>query len=404
MLAGIAAAVFLISLEWATETRGHNPVIIWLLPFAGLFIGWVYHQYGSDVATGNNLILDEIHNPKSLIPPHMAPFILLGTILTHLFGGSAGREGTAVQMGASLSDQLTRIFRVEPEERKILLVAGAGAGFGAAIGAPWAGVVFGMEVINIGRLRLFAWYECLIASFVGYYVSLLMGSPHSHYPVIEIPALEFTTLFFIAVAGVAFGLSAKIFSISTHFVESSSRRFIRYPPLRPFLGGLLVVVLFYLEGTYRYVGLGIPYIQDALLNQSHFRDPALKSFFTSLTIGTGFKGGEFIPLVFIGTTLGSALGVILPVSFSLLAACGFAAVFGGAANTPIACSIMAMEIFGPKIGPFAFVACFVSYYFSGHHGIYKSQRVHIKKHKKLLWWLSWLGELPKIFFNENRGR
>jgi H+/Cl- antiporter ClcA len=388
VLAGIASSVFLISLEWATNTRDKAPVIIWALPIAGFFIGWTYHHFGKNVATGNNLILDEIHDPKKVIPVHMAPFILVGTILTHLFGGSAGREGTAVQMGASLSDQLTHFFRIEPEERKILLAAGAGAGFGAAVGAPWTGVLFGMEVINVGKLRLFAWFECFVASFVGFGVSHLLRAPHSQFPPIEIPSVDAKTLFFVGVAGIAFGISAKLFSMSTHLVERTAKRFISYPPLKPLIGGFLVVTLFYLEGTYRYVGLGIPYIQEALTNQVGFNEPLLKSIFTSLTIGTGFKGGEFIPLVFIGTTLGSALALVLPISFSLLAAVGFAAVFGGASNTPIACTLMTMEIFGYRIGPFAFVACFMSYYFSGHHGIYASQRIHRKKHQKLISWLT----------------
>lgn len=404
ILSGIAAAIFLISLEWATKTRNLNSEIIWLLPLAGFFIGWIYHKFGKDIAGGSNLIIDEIHDPRKTIPFHMAPFVLLGTLITHLFGGSAGREGTAVQMGATLSDQLYRFFNIEPEERRILLASGAGAGFGAAIGAPWAGVIFGMEVINIGHLRLFAFFQCLIASFVGYGVAILLGSPHSHYPLPEIPELSFQAVFWVAMAGIAFGVTANLFSMTTHSIERIGNHWVKYPPLKPFLGGLILVGLFYLEGSYRYVGLGIPYIQSALENIASFKDPFLKSIFTSLTVGTGFKGGEFIPLVFIGTTLGSALSFFIPVGFSLLAALGFAAVFGGAANTPIACTIMAMEIFGFRIGPFAFVACFMSYYCSGHHGIYKSQRIHMKKHKKLLWWLGWLGELPKRFLNGNGGK
>ncbi len=174
ILAGLAAAAFLILLAWATRTRDLHPQIIWFLPLAGFAIGLLYHHFGKGVEKGSNLILDEIHDPQNIVPVRMAPFILLGTIVTHLFGGSAGREGTAVQMGASLSDQLTYFFKIEPEERKILLVAGAGAGFAAAIGAPWAGTIFGMEVIAIGRLRTFAWLECLIASFTGYYGVLLV--------------------------------------------------------------------------------------------------------------------------------------------------------------------------------------------------------------------------------------
>lgn len=375
ILAGCAAAVFLISLEWVTQARDMNPVIILGLPLAGLFIGWVYHRYGRDISGGTNLILDEIHDPKNVVPLKMAPLILFSTLLTHLFGGSAGREGTAVQMSGSLADQLSRLFKIENEERKILLIAAAGAGFGAAIGAPWAGVVFGMEVIYVGRFKIFAWFECLVASFTGYYTAVFLGAHHTNYPTIDVGAFSFKILFYILIAGLLFGVAARVFILVTHTIERINDKFISYPPLKPFLAGLLLVGLYYFEGSYRYVGLGIPYIQQALSNPAAFADPILKTFFTSLTIGSGFKGGEFIPLVYIGTTLGSALSVLIPVSFKLLAAVGFAAVFAGASNTPIACTLMATEIFGLSIAPYALVACLASHYISGTKGIYKSQKI-----------------------------
>lgn len=375
---GLAATIFLISLEWVTGTRNTYPVIIWLLPIAGLGIGWVYYKFGQDVESGNSLIIDEIHTPKKIIPFHMTPFILLGTLMTHLFGGSAGREGTSVQMGASLSDQLSHFFKIEAEERKVLLVSGAGAGFAAAIGAPWAGVLFGIEMIYIGRFKFFALYQCLIASFVGYGITILLGAPHTHYPIPEIPDLSLQVVFWVAVAGLAFGIAARFFTVTTHIIEKLSQSWISYPPLKPFVGGLLLVGFFYWEGSYQYVGLGIPHIQSSLEQVTPFKDPVLKSLFTSLTVGTGFKGGEFIPLVFVGTTLGSALSVMIPLGFSFLAALGFAAVFGAATNTPIACTIMAMEVFGYQIGPFALVACLVSKFISGPQSVYKTQRTYKK--------------------------
>jgi len=379
LLAGLAATVFLYLLDWATNTRDQFPVLIWGLPIAGFIIGWVYYKWGQQSDRGNNLILDEIHDPQKTLPLRMAPLVLGGTLLTHLFGGSAGREGTAVQMGATLSDQLSKFFKIEAFERKILLVTGAGAGFGAAIGTPWAGVIFGMEVIQVGRLTPFAAIECIIASFVGYYTTVFLKAPHSEYPLFEIGNFDFKTFLFIAAAGIFFGLAARIFVFITHQVENLNSQMIRYPPLRPLVGGLLLVLFFYLESSNRYVGLGIPVIQEAFTEQAGFRDPALKAFFTALTVGSGFKGGEFIPLVFIGTTLGSALSVILPISFQLLAAVGFAAVFAGASNTPIACSIMAIELFGIEITPYALVACFISFFLSGKKSIYKSQRFLEKK-------------------------
>lgn len=399
LLAGMAATIFLVFLDIATKYRLHNQSIVWLLPIAGFVIGWIYHHYGKDSSNGSNLILDEIHDPKNVTPLRMGPLILLSTIVTHLFGGSAGREGTAVQMGASFSDQLARLFAVSNEERKILLAAGAGAGFGAAIGAPWAGIIFGMEVIHVGKLRLFAFFECFIASFVGYYTTQLFHAPHSRYSLVDIPSFDLKILFFVIIAGLIFGLTAKFFSICTHLIEKALSHFVKYPPLKPFLAGILLVILYYIEGSYQYTGLGIEIIQKALSEKVSFILPIFKTGFTSLTIGSGFKGGEFVPLVFIGTTLGSALGAILPISYGFLAALGFSAVFAGAANTPIACTIMAMEIFGYRIGLYGLTACLMSYYFSGHHGIYKSQKIYMKKHKLLLARLIWLGELPKRFLN-----
>lgn len=393
VLAGLAATVFLVLLEIATNAREAQPAIIWFLPLAGFFIGGLYHQYGRDVAAGNNLILDEIHDPKNITPARMAPFILLGTLITHLFGGSAGREGTAVQMSASLADQLNRFFKIDAEERKILLVCGTGAGFGAAIGAPWAGLFFGMEVLRVGRLRLFAFAESAIASFVAYGFTRLLHAPHSQYPLFEIPGVQVTTLAFVAAAGVIFGLTARVFMELTHWVEHAQKRFISYPPLKPALAGVILVVFFYLEGSYRYDGLGIPVIQEALRAVAPAMDPVYKTIFTALTVGSGFKGGEFIPLVFIGTTLGSALSLWLPAAFQLLAATGFAAVFAGAANTPVACTVMAMEIFGPRIGVYALVACLASFLVSGPRGIYKSQRRESSKPQALWATLKGLGSL-----------
>lgn len=375
-MAGAAAAAFLYALDWATYFRDQKPALIYFLPLAGLFIGWTYHRF-RNVAGGTNLILDEIHDPKKIVPIYMAPLILLSTVLTHLFGGSAGREGTAVQMGASLADQLSHLFPMEKGERKILLVAGAGAGFGAAIGAPWAGALFGMEVIAIGRLRPFAWFECLVASFAAYYMTLALHAPHSKYPLPEIPAFTVSAAITVIVAGVIFGLAALLFARGTHLVEKILAKV--SPVVRPALGGIVLVGLFHWEGTFRYVGLGIPVIQEALLQPASFHDSLFKALFTALTLGAGFKGGEFIPLVFIGATLGSALAVILPLPFSLLGALGFAAVFGGAANTPIACTLMAMEIFGFGIWPFALLACFASYFSSGHKGIYSRQKIDRNK-------------------------
>tara|TARA_B100001248_G_scaffold262703_2_gene261203 strand:+ start:9256 stop:10452 length:1197 start_codon:yes stop_codon:yes gene_type:complete len=372
VLAGISATLFLFALKWATDYREDHMILIWFLPVAGFFIGWVYYAFGKDVAAGNNLIIDEIHDPKKVIPFRMAPFILMGTVLTHLFGGSAGREGTAVQMGGSLADQLTHFFKVSKEQRKILLAAGSGAGFGAAIGAPLAGAIFGMEMNFVGRFKWFAVLESLVASYVGYATTHVLHAPHTRYlRDLELP-FDLHGFFAVFLGGLAFGLMSLIFVRFSHRIENVFRQ-ISFPPLKPLVGGMIVVGLFYVEGSYRYDGLGLDIIQGALTNPSSIWDPFYKMFFSALTVSTGFKGGEFIPMVFMGATLGSALSVWLQVPVSLMASVGFASVFGAASKTPLACSIMAMEVFGWDLAPFALLSCFTAYVVSGPSGIYSSQ-------------------------------
>lgn len=397
LLAGASAALFLISLNWATKYRSKNMWLIWLLPFAGLFIGYCYKRYGRKAQEGTGLILEEIHNPQNIIPFRMAPFVFIGTVITHLFGGSAGREGTAVQMGSTFADQLTQFFQIEPEERKILLIAGAGAGFSAAIGAPLAGAIFGLEVIQIGKLRLFALFECLIASFVGFHTSRVLGAPHSIFPVLNVVTYDVATVVSVFLGGLAFGMAANIFVKCTHLVERIQKKYIKISVLRPFFAGIALIILYYIEGSYRYVGLGIPTIQNSFTQSASWYDPIIKLIFTSLTIGSGFKGGEFVPLVFIGSTLGSFLSTQMMISKGLITSLGFAAVFGAAANTPIACTIMACELFGWKIAPYALFCCLIAYYITGHLGIYKNQKIVYSKNDQLLSVFNWPRQFMKLF-------
>lgn len=379
VLAGSATMFFLSTLELVTKIRFQFPHLILGLPIAGLLTGWIYQKYGSSINRGHNLILDEIHEPKSILPLRMAPLLWLTTIISHLFGASVGREGTAVQMSASLSDQLSHFFKLGNAERKILLVAGMGAGFGTAIGAPWAGVFFGMEVLHVGRLKPFAWFECFVATFTAFYFSKLIGVQHSHYNFIEVDFFDFKNLFFITLSGVLFGLTANLFVQVTHWVENYFFKYIRNHLLMPTLGGIFLISFYFIFDSGRYAGLGLHIIQENFETPSSFLDPILKMTATVLSVASGFKGGEFVPLVFIGTSLGSALSFVFPISFKLLAAVGFVSVFAGTANTPIACSIMAIELFGFSIAPYAIIGCFVSYYCSGNKGIYKSQIVSSDK-------------------------
>lgn len=380
LLAGSASALLLWSLNLATEVREAHRWIIALLPIAGLLVGLLYRAFGTSVEAGNNLILDEIHDPRRTIPIRMTPLILIGTFLTHLFGGSAGREGTALQTGASLADQLTRPLRLSPVERRILLMAGMSAGFGSVFGTPVAGAVFGMEVLAVGAVGYDAIVPCLLASFLGDFTTRAWRIQHTVYRVTWVPPLGLRELLSACIAGAVFGVTALLFSWLTHRIGSVLRKHVAWAPLRPFLGGVVVAAAVFALGTTRYIGLGIPTIMAAFDRSLPAFDWIAKLCFTAVTLGAGFKGGEVTPLFFIGATLGNALAHLLPLPFSLLAGMGFVAVFAGAANTPVAATLMAMELFGAETGSYAAIACVFAYLCSGNTGIYQSQRLAHDKH------------------------
>ncbi len=379
VLAGTASAFFLFTLDLATNWREAHHWIIWLLPLAGFAVGLVYDVLGKSVEAGNNLIIEEIHDPKKVIPLRMVPLVLGGTLISHLFGASVGREGTAVQMGAALADQLTQLFRLENKDRRILLMIGMSAGFASVFGTPLAGVLFGLEVLAIGRMRYDALFPCTIAAIVANQVALAWGVHHVHYVISNVAPITLWSVAAVMLAGVIFGLVGWIFAMTVHQLKGLASRLIIYPPCRLLLGGLIIAVAVWILNSYQYIGLGIPSIVHSFEASSAPWDFLGKFIFTVVSLGSGFKGGEVTPLFYIGATLGNIMAPILHLPFSMLAGLGLVAVFAGAANTPLAMTIMAIELFGSQIGLFAALACIISYLFSGHAGIYLAQRIGNRK-------------------------
>jgi len=391
---GSASAFFLWSLDALTRVRFANPWLLGLLPVGGLAVGWIYHHYGKTAGGGNNLLIDEIHEPGAGVPRRMAPLILLGTLITHLFGGSAGREGTALQMGGGIAATFARGLKLDDASVRLLLMAGVAAGFGSIFGTPIAGAVFALEVLVIGRMQYDALIPCFIASLVADWTCGAWGIGHTHYRVaVAAPGPHPDLWLFgkVALAAVAFGLVGALFSWCSHRLAAGFKRFIPRPELRPVAGGLLVIALFFLAGTPDYLGLGVLGNRpDAVTLPAMFFSTQVpagawlwKLAFTVVTLSAGFKGGEVTPLFFIGAALGNTLAMALGAPIDLFAALGFVAIFASATNTPLASTLLGMELFGAGNGLYLATACFIAYRFSGHSGIYPSQRLAVPKFRAL---------------------
>jgi len=387
MASGLASGLFLITLATATNAQTRYPWLLYLLPLAGAAIAWSYQGYGKTAAGGNNLILDQIHSADhaNRVPFRMLPLVLASTVLTHLFGGSAGREGTAVQMGGALASSFARVLRLSPHHLRIMLMCGVSGGFSSVFGTPLAGTVFGMEVLAVGGMRYDALIPCLIAAVTGNLVVNWLGVHHGIYAIsATIPEMTPRVIVLVVFASIGFGLASLLFAEATAFVEYASRRLVTNGILRTFLGGFVVIGLTLAFGTRLYNGLSLPLLADCFAGAPIPTFAFLfKLVLTAVTLGVGFKGGEVTPLFVIGATLGVTLAGPLGLPPDFLAALGFVAVFAAAANTPVACVAMGAELFSTPGIIFFGIAVFVAYTISGHRGIYHSQRVISAKHVHL---------------------
>lgn len=376
LLVGSICAGFLVSLEKVTEWRLVYPWLLFFLPLGGIVVSYVYHAYGGSSTRGNNLILESIQDGKEVVPLRMSFLIWFATLVTHLLGGSAGREGTAVQMGGSIADSIGRLVKLDRSERRIVLLCGVSAGFGAVFGTPIAGTIFALEVAMIGVVTYQALLPCLIASLTGHFtVIYLWGVGHSHYSMGIIPTMSGIVLIKVVIAAIAFGLIAMVFSRLLTSTRKLMQRYLPHYAWRSIVGGCIVITLVYVLDTRNYLGLGLPLLSGAFENGMEPLAFIWKTLFTVVTLGSGFQGGEVTPLFIIGATLGHSLSLLLQISAPFLAGLGFVAVFGAAANTPLACIFMGIELFGGDAAIYIFIACVISYLFSGHRGIYSSQKI-----------------------------
>lgn len=384
LLAGSSSALFLAVLDALTQLRGEQKWLIYLLPLAGWWVGWLYQRFGGLAGRGNNQLIDEFHERQGGVPWVMAPLVLLGTWLTHAFGGSAGREGTAVQMGASLAQALGNRLGATRQQQRALLLMGMAGGFGAVFGTPLAGAAFAIEVLGKGQHRYRQLLPALLTAWAAHGICLVWGIEHTPFTRLHPLTLEAAGLFALGAAALAFGLAARLFSSLGHFFSSQLAHWLPNLPLRAFVGGLLLSLVFWLTQNDRYLGLGVPVILEAFDQPLPWYDFLAKTLYTTFTLGAGFKGGEVTPLFFTGATLGSSLSALLPLPTTWLAALGLVAVFAGATNTPLACALLGAELFGWMLFPVALPVCWLAVGVSGPAGIYSSQPAFAFKLERLL--------------------
>ena len=381
-LMGVAGWAFLAALRLATDAREAHLWLFGLLPLVNLATAWLYRNHGLRAQRGNNLVIDSTITGTP-IHGRMALLTFACSTATHLVGGSAGREGAAVQMGGTIASNVATLFRVEGHDRRDLMMAGISAAFGAAFGTPLAGAFFGMEMCFVGKLDYSAALYCLTGSFIGNAVSRALGSPFAFQTISRVPPMDPSVLAVVIGAAVAFGLAARLFTFCIRTVKRLYARFFVNYLAAAGASGILLVLLFLGLGLHRYGGLSEWMVPAAFEGKTTLFDPVLKLVMTALTVGAGFQGGEVTPLFGIGASLGGWIGSVTLGDPSLMAALGMVGVFGAALNVPITTIMLGIDMFGASAGAYFVIVGFMSYLIAGHHAVYPAQRIVTPKRRSL---------------------
>lgn len=373
---GVVGAWFARSIAYVTELRGNHPWILYLLPFIGLLIVFIYHF--EKQGGGTNLVLESVQEGKT-IPFRMAPMIFAATVLTHLGGGSAGREGAALQLGGSIAQALGKVFRINEKDGKILIMCGMAAGFSALFGTPLAATVFAIEVVTVGVVHYSALVPCMVSSLTAFEIAKLCGGHAERFAVTGIPEFTLGSALLIGLLALLCALLSILFCKTLHGSEKLFKKYIKNPYVRIFVGGVLVILLTKLLNTTDYLGGGMNIIEEAVAGKVVAAAFLLKLLFTAISLGSGFKGGEIVPTLFVGATFGCLFGQVIGFAPSLCAACGMIALFSAVTNSPLASLVLGFEMFGFEGMPFYLIAISIGYMESGYYGLYHSQKVKYSK-------------------------
>lgn len=379
VVVGLVAVAFHLGIDLATGLRGAHPRIIVLLPLGGMAIVLLYRVCGMEKDRGTNLVLVAVRDAQRL-KLRTAPLIFLSTILTHLVGGSAGREGAALQLGASLSAYIGRLLRLDEKDERIVVMCGMAAAFSALFGTPLTAAIFAMEVVSVGVMYYAAMVPCLVSSYTAALVAHLFNLHAIHgYPISSALPLELVSMLQAAAMGVLCAVLSIVFCRMMHAAPKLYAKFLPDPLARAAAGGALVLLLTLLVGDQTYNGAGDPVIRRLLAGDTIPEAFALKLLFTALTLGAGFRGGEIVPVLFTGCAFGTWVGPLMGLPHGFSGALGMAATFCGATNCPLSSILLAFELFGGKGLPLYALCCGVSYMLSGYGGLYSEQKIMYSK-------------------------
>lgn len=380
LVVGSVGTLFYFGMTFVTLLREKNNWLLFLLPIGGLLIVGSYRLLHDEKDTGTNLVLSAIHSNNEL-PLRMAPLIFISTIITHLFGGSAGREGAALQLGGSIGNGLGRLFRFDEKDKHVMIMCGMSASFATLFGTPMAAAIFSMEVVTVGIMHYSALVPCVLSSLVAFGLAQSFGVGQELFLLKKVPVFSIYSAVQMSVLTILCALISIFFCIVLHQSEHLYKRIFKNPYARIFAGGCIIVVLTLLVGDQRYNGTGIHIIEDCMKGNGRPEDFLLKIIFTALTLGAGFKGGEIVPSFFIGASFGCLFGNITGFSPALSTAVGMTAVFCGVTNCPITSLLISFELFGYEGMPYFLLAIAFSYMLSGYYGLYNSQKIMYSKYR-----------------------
>lgn len=383
LICGVVGAAFHYAIEWAGELRGRFPWLLWCLPAAGALIVLLYRWCGMEKDRGTNFVLIAVreNEPMRL---RTAPLIFLATVLTHLVGGSSGREGAALQLGGSISSKIGHWMRLDDKDRRVITMCGMSAAFSALFGTPLTAAIFAMEVVSVGVMYYAAVVPCTLSAIIGVEVAKYFGVAPTAFTLAEIPAVNTVTLLQVTGMGILFAILSVLFCRLMHAAPKIYEKYLPKPLPRAAVGGLIVIVLTFLvqlwsPGTYDYNGAGSVVIADAIAGHARPEAFLLKMLFTTITLGAGFKGGEIVPVFFTGATFGCVAAPLLGLPASFGAGLGMVSVFCGVTNCPMTSILLSYELFGGQGLLLFALSCAISYMLSGYHSLFSEQKIIYSK-------------------------